>query len=393
MEFFVSTEPNITTSNIGEDVDENGDTYSLYNVVSGYNKDITLKYNKNIYISRGTVFSLAHYTWKSQIVGSEYAINLHTQTDIYPTNGEILINITNAVTVVYVEENESYYIAKTTATVDFMQESIENPANFTKLTDPIFYRHEYNYPDGFNNTLYWKYVSVSNKHRAFDRAIGSQSEREDEITYSLTQTGVSGIIFINAVADNISILITDNITGDTHPIQTASMIDTSHLDNYEKVCTLSPIEQTSRFFRFASTHSVTIDITIEKIGSRAKIGAIKLGLLEDLGMTLDGVDVKNKSYNESGVRANGEYVWNPTDVPENKVSLIDYGIIYDTYAFDSIDKKMKEITDKDVVILGDERDEHAFKTLQTYCVVTSASAQLSSNSEMSHGSISIETFK
>lgn len=392
MKYYLPHVENITASNIGEDQDENGDTYVIHDVVLGYNTNTIVKFEKNIYQTFNTILPLAHYIWRDLVVDSEFTTKLHTQTDIYPIAGQILIEIVIDVTVVYVESNKTYYIAKTTGTVDFMAEDILSPVNFNVIPDPILYRHNYNYPDGFKNTIFWNYLTVSNKHRPFDKAVGSQAERVDEITYTFVQNSISAIIFLNVEASEVKITVTDILTNAVFPTQTKDMIDTSHLDSYEKVCTVPPVQSSTAFFVFASRFSMQIDAVIKNTGLKAKVGVIKFGLLEDIGITLDGVNVRNKSYNESGIRDNGEYVWNPTDKESNKVSLIDYNIIYPTSLFDSVDRKLKLITDKDVVILGDERDENAFQALQNYCVITSANATLTSNNDKSKGDISVETF-
>jgi hypothetical protein len=395
MQFFLPVAENIQTTgtNILQNEDEDGNEYSIFDVTMGYNKDFIIIYGTNIYRSSKTQYPLAHYTWKNLVVGSEYATNLHTQTDIYPdVSEELWIDIVDNVTVVYVESNSTYYIANKDATVDFMAESIGSPANFNEITAPPPYRKEYNYPEGFGSTLYWEYVSVSNRQKAFDKAVGSQTEKEDEITYRFLQNSISSIIFLNVEASEIEVQVTDLITSTVYPLQTRDMIDTSHLDTYEKVCTQLPVQLQTATFKFGSAYSMQIDVAIKNPSSVAKVGVIKFGLLEDIGMTLDDVEVGNRSYNESGIRENGEYVWNPTDKESNKTSIINYDIMYDTLLFDAVDRKIKQITDKDIVLLGDERDEDAFTTLQSYCVVTSSGATLSSKSQKSHASLAVETF-
>jgi len=406
MRYYLTQPVNIVPSipdtyDIPENEDENGATYNLYDITSGYNNDYTLKYGENIYKSQTTIFPLVNYVWKDLIVGSEYTINMHTQTDIYRDgNGKILIDIYDEITTVYVESNQKYYIANKTAIgIDFLAESITSPANFTEITDvPIRYRKDYNAPSGQSDTaivdtLYWEYISVANKFRAFDRAIGSRSSKAEKLTYTFEQNSVSGLILINTVGTTVTIELEDLITGDVFDPITREMIDTSHLDTYEKVCTGIPLQETTAFFQFSASYSLKIKVTIENAGADAQVGAIKLGSVEDLGITLDGVDARNKSYNESGIRDNGEYVWNPTDKEENKVSILAYEIIFDSNKFDSIHRKLQEMADKDIVLLGDERDIDAFKTLQTYCVVTDANATLESNRTKSRGSVNVETFK
>ncbi len=384
-------------SNIGEFEDENGDTYSQYELIKGYNSGSIVAYNQKIYecVARPVIFPLAHYLWRSMIIGSEYTTSLHGQNDIYPDgNNEILIDIVDGETVVYVESNGFYYLAKATKQIDFMSEDIEDPANFNKIdiTNPP-YRYEYNSPASTTgSTLFWKYLSVSNQQRVFDRAIGSQSQKIDEVTYTFDVNAVSGLVCLNVEAQSIYIKVTDKIAGDILYEETADMIDTSHLDNYEKVCTVDWKSLATKAFLFPARYSQQVELIISNPSLDAKIGAIKFGLVESLGKTLDGVQVRNKSYNESGVRDNGEYLWNPDDKDTNKVFLIDYQLKLDTNTFDNSADKLKCITDKEVVLIGEDTDEIGYRTLVNYGAITSTDATLMSGNSKSNASIGVENF-
>ena len=391
MKYFFPIDPTITASNIADNEDENGNNYIDYDIVMGYNKGVQRKQNNKIYESVTTIYPLAHYLWENLIIGSEYAVNLHTQTEVVdPT----VVPIVQNVTVVYVRSNNTYYIAKTTGNVDFTSEDIQNPSNFNEITDtPPPYRHEYDEPlNTTGSSLYWKYISVSNKQRPFDRAMSSQAEKVDEITYTFEVDSVSALAVFNTNATEINIVVVDNLSMTEIYNSTMEMSDTSHLDNYEKVCTQEPKQKENAVFQFDSSYSSTIELTIAKTGSNAKAGVIKMGLVETLGTTLDGVPVDTKSYNESGQRDNGEYVWNPNDLETNKVFVLSYNMLWCTGTFDSNTGKLKEITDKEIILLGDDGDPEGFTTLTNYGAITDTNSNLMSNSSHSEGSLTIENF-
>jgi len=392
MKFFLPKPLTIVDSNIGDNIAEDGSTYTVYSKTAGYNKGAVVKYESNIYTALTTIYPPVKYIWEDLISTAKYAYDLPNEA-VMPNSASI--PCTANVTVVYVRSLVKYYMAKTTGNIDFTAQNPITPSDFTEIVapPPIPYRIDSGVPSGAENTLYWGYTAVANKFRAFDSAINSQTSFLNEIYYKFSVNAVSGLAFLNANCETLRIKITDTFTSEVIYDVTTTMKDSSALTNYEKVCTVPPINLRNFYADVPSRYSQSLEVWFTAItGSDAKIGSIKGGLVDLLGQTLDGVDFDNKSYNSVSQRANGEYVWGESNSDANKVFNVRYNIKIETAVFDSMVNKLKDITDKEVVLIGDDSDTVVFRTLINYGAVKNASGSLSSNSTKSKLSSAIENF-
>ena len=398
MKFFLPKDLTYLNINVAENETETGGTYTDFNVMLGVNEGAVRKYGQNIYEALTTIYPLCHYIWEDLIYTDRHAKVPSTGQEIYPTNGQILIPITNGVTIVYVRSNNTFYKAKVTATVDFMTESITSPSNFDAVTaTPAPYRYNPNFPVGETDTLFWGYNGVANKYRALDRAVGTQTVKSGAgpLTMSFSVNSINAISFFYLDATSIEVKVYDTIDPNNPVLfydKTVDLTDTSHLNTYEKVCTIPERYGVSSTFDFDARYSMRVDITISKISGDPKVGAIKAGLLDYLGQTLDGVSLGGKSYNTSEQRPNGEVVWNKDNKESNKVKTLGYNVKVDTGTFDAVANMVSSILDKEVVLLGDDGDPEGFTTLNSYGAITGHSGELTSNNTKSKLSISIENF-
>lgn len=398
MKFFLPKDISYYACNVSENETETGDLYIDYSLTSGYNKDTIRKYGINIYKALTTIYPLATYIWEDLIDTDKHLVTLATGAITYPTAGVLNVAITSGVTVVYVRKSGIYYIAKTTATVDFMSETEPTPAHFNAITtSPIPYRYEYALPEGEADNLYWGYEGKANRYRALDRAVGTQTIKygSNTLTMSFQVNSANAIALFYVDATEVKIKTWD-IIDPLNPVAlqefTHSMIDVSHLNNYEKVCTIPYRGSTRTFFAFDSRYALQIDLTFTHVGVPPKVGAVKIGLLDYIGQTQDGVDVTGKSYNTSEQRSNGEIVWNKDNKESNKVHTLRYNIKLDTQTFDSVQTMITAITDKEVILLGDDGDANGYTTLINYGAITSSGANLTSNSTKSSATLTIENF-
>lgn len=388
----------IVNSNIAENEAEDGSTYSIYNEAIGYNKGSIVKFNTNIYEALTTIYPLASYIWEDLIQASKYAINLQTKTNLYPSGGILNINVINGVTVVYVRSVNKYYIAKVTATVDFMSENISAPAHFNEVTTiPAPYRYDYDNPFEKENTLFWGYNAVANKYRGYDNAIYSQTTKHNAIlTQSISVSACNSAILMNLSGSSIIFTVWDIYDGIQTPTQlyteTKSLIDTSLLDTYEKVCTVPFTQVKNVVFYFQARYNQQIDISLESIGGSPAFGALKTGFLDYLGQTLDKVSFNSKSYNQVSQRPNGEFVWNKDNNEANKSYTLKYNLYSDTAIFDNTLIKLLSMLDKEVVLIGDESDTSRFSSIINYGAIKATDATLETNSDKSPLSIEIENF-
>ena len=389
MKYYLPKDMTLTDTNVDVTKDESGVAYNVYDKTEAYNKGTVVKYGTNVYTSLTDIYKLVSFIWEDEVIGSNYCYDMKNDVVFTtPTAVPIVINVTT----VYVRSQDKYYIANKTATVDFTTESYLSPADFTEVDATVKYRNEYNLPSGIENTLYWGYDGSINSEKVFDSSIGTQTENTDSIYYKFTANAISGITILYVDATEIEVKVVDNITLDTVTDQTVDLKDTSRLNTYEKVCTMNWKYTRKAFVQFQARYSQTIEIWIRNTGLTAKVGAIKAGLVDSLGRTVDNVAVSNKSYNEVEQRDDGSYVWNKDEKETNKVFIIGYNMLVKTTSFDTMVENMKEITDKEVVLIGDDSDETIFRTTINYGAITDSSADLNSNATNSNLSVTIENF-
>ena len=391
MKFYLPKDLIISDSNIAYNEDENGNLYTEYNKMSGYNKGLQVYYNWNLYTSLTTIYPMVNYIWEDLIVADKYAYDVLNEIRFATPSA---VPCLSGVTVVYVRSLDSYYKAKTTGNINFTIEDPVTHANFDKIVTPIIpYNYDFTKPSGAENTIYWSYDGVANRQRAFDSALNTQTNYEDELYFKFTNPIIDAISFFNLSSKTVRIKVTDTATATILYDETTNTLDTSHIINYTTYCTSRAIQKDNIIAQKIPTrYGADVEVWIDNSSSIAKIGTIKAGILDYLGKTQDGVDVTNKSYNEISQRSNGEYVWNIDNVDLNKSLSFSYNIVIETFSFDSMMTKLKSITDKEVVLIGDDTDDVFFSSLINYGAITASNGYLKSNDTYSTLSISVENF-
>lgn len=396
MKFFLPKTVSYISTNVAENEAEDGSTYTVYNPLLGYNLGHIVKNGEAIYEALTTIYPLAHYVWEDAVITDIHVLNLHTQADKYPVGGVLNVDIVSGVTVFYIRTSGKWYLAKSTGTFDMMLENPTTPAHFDQITTlPVLYRKDYLPPVGTEDTLYWGYNGVANRYRALDRAIGTQTTKFGaSLTMSMAANACNALSLFNVYAQTVLISVYDNSIPLTPVLlytTTLDMVGVSALDTYEKVCTVPATLETASTVFFQARYAQRIDLTFSGVDNPS-VGAVKMGLLDYLGVTMDGVDVGIKSYNSMEQRANGDIVWNKDNLETNKVNTLRYNVKLDTVVFDPTALKLKLITDKEVVLLGDDGDPAGYTTLHSYGAIKSADTTLRSNDTKSIASISIENF-
>ena len=391
MKFYLPKDLVISDSNIAYNEDENGILYTDYNKMNGYNKGVKVYYNGNLYTSLTTIYPMVNYIWEDLIVTDKYAFDVLNENR-FPT--PTAVPCIDGVTIVYVRSLDSYYKAKTTGNINFTIENPVTPANFDKITTAIIpYNYDYSKPYERENTLFWKYDGQANRNKAFDGALNTQTQYSEFIYFKLDNPVVNAISLFDLSSQTVRVKVTDIVSATILSDETISTLDTSHITNYTLYCTNRAIQKKNIIVeKIPMRYGAELEIWINYPASDAKVGAIKAGIIDYLGKTQDGVDVTNKSYNEVSQRSNGEYVWNIDNVDLNKSLSFSYNIVIETFSFDSMMTKLKSITDKEVVLIGDDTDDVFFSSLINYGAITASSGYLKSNDTYSTLSVSVENF-
>ena len=389
MKFYIPQDTPILDSNIAYNADKDGNLYTTHNVLSPYNKGTQVYYEDMLFTSFTDIYPLAHFIWEDTIFSLRYAFDLHND-EVFAT--PTAVPIVADVTVVYVRSVNKWYKAKTTATINFMTEDYVSPANFNEITGVVPYRIAYNYPAENTNTLFWRFDGYANRANAFDNGIGTQTEYLEQIYFKLHTENTNYISLFYLDAETVRIKITDGVGGITTDT-TINLIDTSHLDNYEKVCTVRWLYKQYATLAYRNMGTQTIEVWVTPSPTAyAKIGAIKAGFIDYLGKTLDGAEVSHKSYNEVSQRTNGTYVFNAENKESNTTAIIRYEMTVETPVFDMMVNKLKSIVDKVVVLIGDNDDSIQYSTTLNYGAVTNTSGVLKTHWEHSSLALTIENF-
>lgn len=140
--------------------------------------------------------------------------------------------------------------------------------------------------------LWWKEVSATNRWRAFDQKVGSQTSKAETITYQINPGQVfDAIAFLNLEATEIQIVMTDPVAGEVYN-KTLSLISTA-IAGPDKVYDWYSFFFSAYFWitdlarlDIVPYLNAALDITITYTEGTAKVGGIVLGLQANIGVTL-----------------------------------------------------------------------------------------------------------
>jgi hypothetical protein len=161
--------------------------------------------------------------------------------------------------------------------------------------------------------LYWKEVSATNRWKAFDNKVGSQTSQATSITYRITAgLQFDSIAFLNLDAVSVQAVLTDPVDGEVYN-ETVDLLATgasgvySIIDWYTYFFS-SVIKATDCvMFDIPPYLNAVLDITITYTGGTAKVGGIMLGLKTTIGNTLYGVGVGIRDYSQKEADDYGVY--------------------------------------------------------------------------------------
>lgn len=156
--------------------------------------------------------------------------------------------------------------------------------------------------------LWWKEVSSTNRWKAFDAKVGSQTEQASLISYQIKPGLIDSIAFLNVDAASITLTVTDPVAGvvfnETINLA-ASRIITGWYDYFFEP--FPPRKTDIVRFNLPLYFDATVDIAIAEAGGTAKIGAIVLGRKKDLGVTLYSPSFGITDYSIKTPDENGNY--------------------------------------------------------------------------------------
>ena len=182
----------------------------------------------------------------------------------------------------------------------------------------------------------WLEISATNRWKAFDVKVGSQTSQATSITYKIRLGEVfDAIAFLNIDAVTVQIVLTDPVAGEVYnktiDLLTTVITGTSGVMDWYTYFF-------SSYFRIPDAVKLDItpflnailDITITYTGGTAKVGGIVLGLQSNLGETQYGPSIGIHDYSIKEVDAFG--VWKVTQRGFSKKMSCDVLIPSDSIA-------------------------------------------------------------
>lgn len=380
----------ITNSSVAESEGLEG-TIFPFNILEGYEKSVKRYQGTRLYEANTKIDPLAHYSWNALDSADEFAINLHTQTLVAdPTS----VPVVDGETIVYVYEDQNYYISKVTGNVDFTTEDIEDPSSFTLLTAPAPWRHEYYYPD--QTPLIWKDTGATNRNRVADKAINTYSmQNTDEMWFEFETRGADSVFLFGLDASDVKITIYD--TDINNPIYTntkTNLIDTTSIIDWRTYSRFEPPEilNVNWMLPFL-TGSVTIRITLSSDNPRnLRLGEILAGSIDTIGATLATVPATVKSSAQIIETPAGEIILSDEGDSTKVYELFTFSMKFPSEEMDSILKKCQTLIHKRIVITGEDTDEIEYRSLVIYGFAREASPTLRANWEKSNIKLQIQRF-
>ena len=222
-----------------------------------------------------------------------------------------------------------------------------------KIYESLIAGNTGNYPptDVLLTPPHWLEISATNKWKAFDSGVSTQTSQSESITYQITAGRIfDSLAFINMDAAQINVVLTDPSFGEVYN-QTVSLMTTTVIDWYSYFFSGIVVQTTDYVFSNLPPYlDAVLDITITYQGSTAKAGVIVLGFETYIGKTQYMPSIGIKDYSVKDVDDFG----NATFIPGaySKKMTCDVNIPYDMV--DQIVKLLSMYTATPIVYIGTE---------------------------------------
>jgi len=151
------------------------------------------------------------------------------------------------------------------------------------------------------DNINWVFISWTNPYRCVDEYINTQTENDSDIVMEFNITKVNGIALFNVEASSIIIEVYDAYGNLILTKEQSAVIGVSNWKDYF----FEELEKVDRFFfPLAFIFQGKIKLTIKK-AEKARVGMIIIGYLQDLGLTLQGINAGIDDYSKKQVDKNG----------------------------------------------------------------------------------------
>lgn len=200
----------------------------------------------------------------------------------------------------------------------------------------------------------WLDLGVTNPWRTFDEKIGTVTTNPESIRFSIrADQTINALAFFGVDAGSIRVTVTDPSLGRVFEYE-ASPVSTDGIDNWYQYL-FAPIELVEDFVVLevpAGTYG-TIDVTLDKPGGLAKLGALVLGQTETLGVALYGTSIRLRDFSRKERDDFGNFVIQERDF--SKVAEFDVAV--DTANIGAVQRAVAKYRARPVVWIGEETYE------------------------------------
>ncbi|MEZ0231902.1 MAG: hypothetical protein ACAH12_03610 [Methylophilaceae bacterium] len=151
--------------------------------------------------------------------------------------------------------------------------------------------------DNQKSPVWWLEVSATNRWKMLDEYISSQTENVGTIEVELYAEPVIGALSIqNMEASTLHLTMTAPVDGIVFE-DTVDLVSDSGIDDYYEYW-FSPVQRltTYNFLELPLYSESSIKIELENGSGLVKCGAVVLGLPQDIGMTLYGLELSRTDY-------------------------------------------------------------------------------------------------
>lgn len=207
--------------------------------------------------------------------------------------------------------------------------------------------------------LHWKKNRPSNYFAALDNVNLTQTQNVDKVEFTILGSNYDAISILGIDGYSVSVVMTDLGTG------TVVFNDTQTLDNQTGVVDemsywFNDFDFTTTYFsRLPIYSNSTIKVTINKLGSTAKVGTLSSGKTLYLGNTTWGVSFDMESWGRKVVDEFGATELTHT----NSVYGDTYTLNIPSTKIRELQRKVKQYDFKPLVFIGDETDNSLFENL------------------------------
>ena len=163
-------------------------------------------------------------------------------------------------------------------------------------------------PGATSPDTWWILVGATNRWKAFDGSVTSQTSRADSIQYTFATTGRNDAIALcNISAGSVTVTMTD-VTDGVVFNKTYSLISTAGILDFYSYC-FEPIKRQSDFYvdGMPPYGGATISVTLTDTGSTTLCGACVVGQSLDFGGTQFGMSLGIQDYSIKQKDAFGNY--------------------------------------------------------------------------------------